>query len=118
MDFTRSSGVGALRVAKENRVSGPSETRVTDVEASLAAISAIAASPAVNVGKRYPRITRLAGRRRTCTVASVISPRRPSLPRTISRTLGPVDVLGTGRVTRVPVGVTTRSPRVMSAMSP
>jgi hypothetical protein len=45
-------------------------------------------------------------------------PSRPSLPRIISRTLGPVDVLGTGRTTSVPDGATTRSPRVKSAMSP
>src|SRR5919199_1353714 len=40
---------------------------------------------------------RRSGRRWTCTVASVMMPRRPSLPSTISRTLGPVDVCGTGR---------------------
>ena len=45
-------------------------------------------------------------------------PSRPSLPSTISRTLGPVEVVGTGRMTSMPVGVTTRSPRVRSAMSP
>ena len=45
-------------------------------------------------------------------------PSRPSLPSTISRTLGPVEVEGTGWVTSVPDGVTTRSPRVRSAMSP
>ena len=39
-------------------------------------------------------------------------PRRPSLPSTISRTLGPVEVLGTGRMTSSPAGVTTRRPRV------
>ena len=45
-------------------------------------------------------------------------PRRPSLPSTIWRMLGPVDVAGTGRITSVPDGVTTRRPLVMSAMSP
>ena len=45
-------------------------------------------------------------------------PSRPSLPSTISRTLGPVDVLGTGRMASSPAGVTTRRPRVESAMSP
>jgi hypothetical protein len=45
-------------------------------------------------------------------------PSRPSLPSTISRTLGPVDVAGTGRTTSMPVGVTTRTPRVRSATSP
>src|SRR6478672_4596915 len=54
----------------------------------------------------------------TCTVASLMIPRRPSLPRTISRTLGPVEVVGTGRVTSVPAGVTTRTARVRSATSP
>ena len=57
-------------------------------------------------------------RRCTCTVASVMMPSRPSLPSTISRTLGPVDVAGTGRITSMPCGVTTRSPRVRSATSP
>ena len=51
-------------------------------------------------------------------VASVMMPSRPSLPSTISRTLGPVEVLGTGRTTSIPDGVTTRSPRVSSATSP
>ncbi len=45
-------------------------------------------------------------------------PSRPSLPSTISRTLGPVDVLGTGRVTSMPAGVATRTARVRSATSP
>ena len=45
-------------------------------------------------------------------------PSRPSDPSTIWRTLGPVDIAGTGRVTSVPDGVTTRSPLVRSAMSP
>ena len=48
----RSSGVGALRVANENAVSWASDTRVTDGEASLAAMSLIAARPAAQVGKR------------------------------------------------------------------
>ena len=61
---------------------------------------------------------RFSGSRRTSTVASVMMPSRPSLPRTIWRTLGPVDVAGTGRVTSVPEGVTTRRPLVRSAMSP
>ena len=51
-------------------------------------------------------------------VASQMIPSRPSEPSTISRTLGPVEVAGTGRVTSSPAGVTTRSPRVESAMSP
>ena len=38
-----------------------------------------------------------------------MTPRRPSLPSTISRTLGPVEVWGTGRVTSSPAGVTTRT---------
>ena len=37
-------------------------------------------------------------------------PSRPSLPRIISRTLGPVDVLGTGRTTSVPDGVDDAEP--------
>ena len=45
-------------------------------------------------------------------------PRRPSLPSTISRTLGPVEVLGTGRVASIPFGVATRRARVRSATSP
>ena len=45
-------------------------------------------------------------------------PSRPSLPSTISRTLGPVEVAGTGRTTSSPCGVTTRSPRTRSATSP
>ena len=47
-----------------------------------------------------------------------MTPSRPSEPRTISRTLGPVDVLGSGRSTSTLPGCTTRRPRVMSAMSP
>ena len=58
------------------------------------------------------------GTRRTWIVASVMTPSRPSLPSSISRTLGPVDVLGTGRTIRVPDAVTARSPRVSSAISP
>ena len=61
---------------------------------------------------------RSGGRRWTWTVASQMIPSRPSLPSTISRTLGPVEVAGTGRVTSSPAGVTTRRPRVESAMSP
>ena len=63
-------------------------------------------------------MTRSAGSRRTWTVASVMTPSRPSLPSTISRTLGPVEVAGTGRVASTPAGVTTRTARVSSAMSP
>ena len=63
-------------------------------------------------------MSRWAGSAWTWIVASVMMPSRPSLPSTISRTLGPVDVLGTGRVTSVPAGVTTRSARVRSATSP
>ena len=51
-DLTRSSGVGSVRVANENAVSYASETRVTDGEASPAAMSRIAARPAAQVGKR------------------------------------------------------------------
>jgi len=61
---------------------------------------------------------RSCGTRWTWIVASVITPRRPSLPRIISRTLGPVEVDGTGRVASTPCGVTTRTARVRSAMSP
>jgi hypothetical protein len=50
--LTRSSGVGELRVANENAVSGASDTRVTDGEASLAAMSRMAATPAAQVGNR------------------------------------------------------------------
>ena len=45
-------------------------------------------------------------------------PSRPSEPRTISRTLGPVEVLGSGRITSTLPGCTTRTPRVISLMSP
>src|SRR5512132_172450 len=48
-DLTRSSGVGALRVANENAVSAASDTRVTDGEASLAAMSRMAARPDAHV---------------------------------------------------------------------
>ena len=61
---------------------------------------------------------RSSGTRCTCTVTSVMTPSRPSLPRIISRTLGPVAVLGSGRMTSTSPGTTTRKPRVMSAMSP
>ena len=61
---------------------------------------------------------RSSGTRCTCTVTSVMTPSRPSLPRIISRTLGPVAVLGNGRMTSTSPGTTTRKPRVMSAMSP
>jgi hypothetical protein len=47
-----------------------------------------------------------------------MTPSRPSEPTTISRTLGPVDALGTARITRTPPARTTRSPLTMSAMSP
>ena len=106
-------------VANEKRVSWPSETRVTDGEASPAAISCMAGQrlrPSRATGSRGS--ARCSGTRCTWTVASVITPSRPSLPRTISRTLGPVDVLGTGRVASTPAGVTTRTARVRSATSP
>ena len=45
-------------------------------------------------------------------------PSRPSEPRIISRTLGPFEALGMGRMTTVPPGRTRRRPLVMSAMSP
>jgi hypothetical protein len=63
-------------------------------------------------------MVRSLGRRRTWIVASQMIPSRPSLPSTISRTLGPVEVLGTGRMLSSPAGVTTLRPRVESAMSP
>src|SRR4030095_16374191 len=75
-------------VANENAVSFPSETRVIDGCASLVEISCIAASPDSQVGNRYPRITRTSGIRCTCTVTSVITPRRPSAPNTRQRKLG------------------------------
>ncbi len=61
---------------------------------------------------------RTGGRRWTWTVASVMMPSRPSLPSSIWLTSGPVDFDGTARVASTPVGVTTRRPLVMSAMSP
>ena len=42
-------------------------------------------------------MSRFSGIRCTCAVTSVMTPSRPSLPRIISRTLGPVEVLGSGR---------------------
>jgi hypothetical protein len=51
-DFIRSTASGVLRVAKEKRVSGPSETRVMDGAASLEAISCIAARPSAHDGNR------------------------------------------------------------------
>ena len=51
-DLTRSSGVGVFRVANENAVSAASDTRVTDGEASLAAMSRMAARPAAQLGNR------------------------------------------------------------------
>ena len=63
-------------------------------------------------------MSRFAGMRCTCTVTSVMMPSRPSLPRIISRTLGPFDAVGFGRITSRPSGRTTRMPRAMSAMSP
>ena len=63
-------------------------------------------------------MTRCAGIRCTWIVASVMIPSRPSLPSTIWRTSGPVEAAGTGRVTSTPAGVTTRTARVRSAMSP
>ena len=54
----------------------------------------------------------------TCIHASVMMPRRPSEPSTISRTLGPDDVDGSGRSSSTSPGITMRRPRVMSAMSP
>ena len=85
-------------VAKENAVSFASETRVIDGCASLVEISCIAARPASQDGNRYPKISRTSGIRCTCTVTSVITPSRPSEPSTISRTLGPVEVCGNGRI--------------------
>src|SRR4029450_4473391 len=105
-------------VANENAVSFPSETRVIDGCASLVELSCIAASPDSQVGNRYPRITRTSGIRCTCTVTSVITPSRPSEPSTISRTLGPVEVWGSGRICSTLPGMTTRTPRAMSEMSP
>src|SRR6187200_1270999 len=105
-------------VAKENVVSLASETRVMDGCASLVEISCIAASPASQEGNKYPKITRTSGIRCTCTVTSVMTPSRPSEPRTISRTLGPVEVCGNGRTSSTLPGMITRMPRAMSAMSP
>ena len=105
-------------MAKEKRVSLASDTRVTVGDASPAAMSCMAARPAAQVGSRYPRIVRRTGTRCTWTVASLRIPSRPSLPRIISRTLGPVDVAGTGRVASRPDGITTRTARVRSATSP
>jgi hypothetical protein len=50
--LSRSASELPFLVANENTVSGASETRVTDGDASLAAMSRIAASPAAQVGKR------------------------------------------------------------------
>ena len=63
-------------------------------------------------------ISRFSGTRWTLTHASVMTPSRPSEPRIISRTLGPEEVLGSGRSATTLPGSTTRRPRVMSAMSP
>src|SRR5215204_3411117 len=83
--------VDFLRVAKEKLVSRASETRVIDGWASLVEISCMPASPASQDGNRYPKISRFSGIRCTCTVTSVITPSRPSEPKIISRTLGPVE---------------------------
>src|SRR3954451_8270038 len=108
----------ALRVERENWVSYASLTRVTEGCASLVEISCMAARPASQLGNRYACMTRFSGSRCTCTVTSVMTPRRPSEPSTISRVLGPVEVLGRARTTSVPPGWTTRIPREMRAMSP
>ena len=47
-----------------------------------------------------------------------MTPRRPSEPSTISRTLGPDDDDGSGRSVSTWPGITMVSPRQMSAMSP
>src|SRR5829696_1346526 len=107
-----------LASAKEKLVSRASETRVIDGWASLVEISCMPASPASQDGNRYPKISRFSGIRCTCTVTSVITPSRPSEPKIISRTLGPVEVWGSGRTTSTLPGMTARRPRVMSAMSP
>src|SRR5215218_10115715 len=110
--------VDFLRVAKEKLVSRASETRVIDGWASLVEISCMPASPASQDGNRYPKISRFSGIRCTCTVTSVITPSRPSEPKIISRTLGPVEVWGSDRTTSTLPGMRARRPRVMSAMSP
>ena len=51
-DLTRSTGDGSFLVAKENCVSFASDTRVTDGDASLAAMSCIAARALGQSGKR------------------------------------------------------------------
>ena len=110
VDFSWSTSVPAPSVANENCVSCASDTRVTDGVASLSAISRIACERrGTSPGTGSRGSCGLSGRRCTCTVASVMIPSRPSLPSIISRTLGPVDVAGTGRVTSTPAGVTTRT---------
>ena len=52
LDLTRSIGDGSFLVAKENCVSFASDTRVTDGDASLAAMSCIAARALGQSGKR------------------------------------------------------------------
>ncbi len=47
-----------------------------------------------------------------------MTPRRPSLPTIISRTLGPFEALGIAGMTSTPPGRTTRTPRTMCEMSP
>src|SRR5690625_1820422 len=89
--------VDSFWVAQENCVSGASDTRVTEGVASDSAISRIAAKPAAQFWKRQAMISRFSGKRCTCTQASVITPKRPSEPKIISRTLGPEEVAGKGR---------------------
>src|SRR5699024_12451965 len=90
--------VDSFCVDNENAVSGASETRVIDGVASDSEISRIAAIPAAQLGNRYAMTSRFSGSRCTCTHASVITPRRPSEPRIISRPLGPEEVAGRGRI--------------------
>ena len=52
VDWSWSANVGCTRMANENCVSWASETRVTDTEHSLAAMSRIASSPSGKVGNR------------------------------------------------------------------
>ncbi len=118
-DLSRSTAVGALRVANENCVSGRvghARDRRRRLALGDRAHRLRARGPSRGAGSRGS--CGCSGTRCTWTVASVMIPSRPSLPSTISRTLGPVDVLGTGRVTSVPAGVTTRTARVRSATSP
>src|SRR5699024_6829363 len=96
--------VDAFCVDNENAVSGASATRVLDVGASGSEVARTAAIPAAQLGNRYAMTSRFSGSRCTCTHASVITPRRPSEPRIITRTLGPEEVAGRGRISTTLTG--------------